>query len=98
VPATAYFQQVLGVPTTGFAFSLGDHIHAPNERFKARAPPAAAAPRRAAAPELGAQSRAAGRRRAPCLLACHPDLARPARRPAPMPSPCTPTRAQSHHS
>ena len=34
VPALAYFQEILGVPTTIFAFSLGDHIHAPNERFK----------------------------------------------------------------
>ncbi|KAI8476053.1 MAG: peptidase M20 [Monoraphidium minutum] len=34
VPALAYFQQALGVPTTVFSFSLGDHIHAPNERFK----------------------------------------------------------------
>jgi hypothetical protein len=34
VPALAYFQSLLGLPTTVFAFSLGDHIHAPNERFK----------------------------------------------------------------
>lgn len=36
MPALAYFQEILGVPTTVFAFSLGDHIHAPNERFKVR--------------------------------------------------------------
>lgn len=32
IPALAYFDSILGVPTTGFGFGLGDHIHAPNER------------------------------------------------------------------
>jgi len=34
IPALAYFQEILSVPTTIFSFSLGDHIHAPNERLK----------------------------------------------------------------
>lgn len=34
VPALAYFSEHLGVPATVFAFSLGDRIHAPNERLK----------------------------------------------------------------
>ncbi|WIA12253.1 hypothetical protein OEZ85_012318 [Tetradesmus obliquus] len=33
IPALAYFQQVLGLNSTIFAFGLGDHIHAPNERL-----------------------------------------------------------------
>jgi acetylornithine deacetylase/succinyl-diaminopimelate desuccinylase-like protein len=33
IPALAYFQDILGVPTTVFGFGLGDHIHAPNERY-----------------------------------------------------------------
>eukprot|EP00775_Hariotina_reticulata_P002607 gene2606-2909_t len=33
IPALAYFQQVLGVESSIFAFGLGDHIHAPNERL-----------------------------------------------------------------
>eukprot|EP00878_Enallax_costatus_P018483 GHUV01019458.1.p1 GENE.GHUV01019458.1~~GHUV01019458.1.p1 ORF type:complete len:187 (+),score=22.47 GHUV01019458.1:80-640(+) len=33
IPALTYFQQILGVDTSIFAFCLGDHIHAPNERL-----------------------------------------------------------------
>lgn len=33
IPALAYFQHVLGIDTTVFAFGLGEFIHAPNERL-----------------------------------------------------------------
>ncbi|KAF8071270.1 AZG1 [Scenedesmus sp. PABB004] len=35
IPALAYFKSILGVDSTVFAFGLGDHIHAPNERLLA---------------------------------------------------------------
>ena len=34
IPALAYFQSILNVPSTVFAFGLGERIHAPNERLK----------------------------------------------------------------
>ncbi|GBF98443.1 hypothetical protein Rsub_11088 [Raphidocelis subcapitata] len=34
VPALAYLDSLLGLPTTVFAFCLGERIHAPNERLK----------------------------------------------------------------
>lgn len=34
IPALSIFQSVLGLQATPFGWGLGDHIHAPNERFK----------------------------------------------------------------